>query len=203
MVMAAVLSSYVYLGRNFARALGVNTASEPNLEAQGRRTLAYFIQDVRMANGVLDDPILAVAPKVMPAANQVTLILPTPSGLKYITYFFNSNDTEFPFSSFTIPPRSLVRIDLASNTALTLHSKLLSPTPASDQSFYFRYYDNSGRPYDNSSPPYTTAASYLLGIKQISLSFSSQGGSVVNDTLTQVYSSSSPRLTLRNRQFLP
>jgi hypothetical protein len=51
--------------------------------------------------------------------------------------------------------------------------------------------------------PYTTYVNNLLGIKQLSVAFTAQGGSATNRTLTQVYTGASPRLLLRNRSFLP
>lgn len=204
MVMGAILSSYIFLGRNFARQ-GMGSGNEPNLEAQGRRTLAYFTQDVRMASGILADPTLATGVQVMPTQSQVTFILSAPSGSKYVTYFFNSTDGDDDTSlwPFTIPSHSLARIDVAASTIQILHRNLLNPTPPSTLGFYFRYFDASGRAYDNATPPYTTTTDYLSGIKRVAVSFSSQGGDVNKNTLTPVYTNASPRLILRNRQLLP
>lgn len=185
MVMGAVLSSYVFLGRNFTRSLGISLSNQPTLEAQGRRTLAYFTQDVRMASG-LDTS--GSSPKVSPSATGMTLILPSSSGTKYITYYYNSTASAATLSSFTIPANSLVRIDLGTNTAQTLHTNLLGCT--------FSYYDNSGQPY-------TSYTDYLIGVKQVAVAFSAQTGRAINGTLTQVYNSASPRLFIRNHALLP
>lgn len=182
MVMSAVLTSYVFLGRNFTRSLGINSANQPTLEAQGRRALAYFIQDVRMASGI---DTTGVAPKVVPSVTGVTLILPTSTGTTTVTYTY---DTTIPSN------KKLVRTP-AGGTAVTLHTNL--------QSFYLRYYDNAGRPYDNSSAPYTTTTDYWSSITQLSMSFTSQGGKSVNGTLTQVYQSDSSRLIIRNKPYSP
>ena len=185
MIMGAVLSSYIFLGRNFTRSLGISSSNQPTLEAQGRRTLAYFTQDVRMTSGL---DTTGSAPKVVPSASGVTLILPTTSGSKYVTYYFNGTASAVTLSSYTIPANSLVRIDLGTSTAQPLHSNLLSCT--------FSYYDSSNQPY-------TTYTDYLIGVKQVALSFSAQTGRAINGTLTQVYSSASPRLFIRNHTLLP
>lgn len=192
MIMGAILSSYVFLGRNFTRSLGLSSANEPTLESQGRRALTYFTQDVRMASGL---DTTGVVPNVVPSAAGMTLILPASSGTKYITYYYNETSTDVAFSTFNIPAQTLVRIDQGSATIQTLHTNLLS--------LYFRYFDSAGRPYDNSNPPYTTTSNYLSGIKQVSVTFTSQGGSNTNGTLTPVYATASPLLILHNKQLLP
>lgn len=191
MIMGAVLSSYVFLGRNFTRSLGLSSANQATLESQSRRTLAYFTQDVRMASGL---DTTGAAPNVVPSASGLTLILPTVSGTKYVTYYFNSTSLDASLSSYTIPANSLVRIDQSTGVIETLQTNLLS--------LYFRYFDSSDQAYDNSTTPYTTATTYLPGIKQVSLAFAAQGGSSVNGTQTQIYSSASPHLILRNKQLL-
>ncbi len=80
-VMTAVLSTYITLGRNFTRSLGVSSANSPTLEGQARRTLAAFAQDVRMASGISGTP----------SANAVTLTLPTGSGTTTVAYSYNSS----------------------------------------------------------------------------------------------------------------
>ena len=169
LIMGGVLSSYVFLGRNFTRSLGISSANQPTLETQGRRALAYFMQDVRMASGISGTP----------SASSLTLTLPASSGTTTVTYAYNST------------ARTLTRTP-ASGTALILLTNLLtSPSP-----FTFTYYDSSGNPY-------TSFTNYLTGIKQVSMSFSSQAGNSGNGTLTQVYQVASLRLILRNKQLLP
>ena len=197
MIMAAVLSSYVFLGRNFTRSLGLSSANEPTLESQGRRTLSYFAQDVRMASSVV--PAIA-APSVTPSVTtsefrMMTLILPVASGTKSVIYYYNNTIAEVLLGSIPIPANSLVRIDQSTATTLTLHTNLLT--------MYFRYFDAQGQPYDDSNVPYTTTTGYLSGIKQVSLEFTSQGGNSVNGTQTQIYASASPRVILRNKQLRP
>ena len=164
MVMTAVLTTYVTLGRNFTRSLGISSANQPNLESQARRTLAYFTRDVRMAIGISGTP----------SASSLTLTLPTGTGSTTVAYAYDST------------AQTLTRTP-ASGTAQTLHSSLLS--------FTFNYYDSSGNPY-------TSFTNYLSGIKQLSITFTSQAGTSVNGTLTQVYQSSSSRLLFRNKALL-
>ena len=173
MVMAAILSSYVFLARNFTRSLGVTYAVSnqttlsqlPPLEAQLRTTLAYFSQDVRMATGIFGTP----------SADAVTLTLPTVTGTTTVTYAYASG------------ARTLTRT-WSGLSGQIIHHNLLGCT--------FSYFDALGNPY-------TTYVNNLLGIKQLSVAFTAQGGSATNSTLTQVYTGASPRLLLRNRSFLP
>lgn len=182
MVMAAILSSYVFLARNFTRSLGVTYAVNnqttlsqlPPLEAQLRTTLAYFSQDVRLATGISGTPS-ADGISGTPSADGVTLILPTATGTTTVAYTYDA------------VARTLTRT-WAGLSGQIIHHNLLGCT--------FNYYDAAGRPY-------TTYVNHLLGIKQLSVAFTAQGGSATNQTLTQVYTGASPRLLLRNRTFLP
>jgi hypothetical protein len=164
LVMTAVLTTYVTLGRNFTRSLGISSANQPDLASQARRTLVYFTQDVRMASGISGTP----------SASSVILTLPTGSGTTTISYTYNS-----AAGTLTRTP--------ASGSALVLHSSLLTCV--------FSYYDSSGNPY-------TTYVNYLPGIKQLSLSLTSQAGSSTIGTLTQVYRTDSTRVLLRNKPLL-
>lgn len=80
-ILTAVLSSYVLIGRNFTRSLGITSASQPNLESQGRRTLAMFTQDVEIAVGITGTP----------TASSMTLTLPTSSGTMTVAYTYDSS----------------------------------------------------------------------------------------------------------------
>ncbi len=202
MIMSAVLSSYVFLGKNFTRSLGISSFNQPTLEAQSRRALAYFAQDVRMATGLVTT--LPAAPDTF--ANMVELTVPGDTTATTILYYYNfdtvahylhaSNaiDTTADANGITLPAATLTRVNLGTWAAQTLHTNLLTCV--------FSYYDNSGQSYtvfDSTA----TGFSSLSGIKQISLAFTSQAGSATNGTLTQVYSASSARLLLRNRAFSP
>ncbi len=182
-VMTAVLAAYTFLGRNLAR-----ITNQETLETAARRTLLMFGQDVRMASGIYLST--ATGTLVTPTASKVTLVLPTATSTRYITYFYNSsasNDTT-TFTGFTVPASSLVRIDSSTNAMLVLHRQnLLSCT--------FTYYDSSGNPY-------TSYTNYITGLKQVMLSFTSQTGLSSTGTLTPVNTVSSPRLLLRNKAWL-
>ncbi|MCX6951992.1 MAG: hypothetical protein NTV51_07480 [Verrucomicrobia bacterium] len=186
MVMTAVLSSYVFVARSYTRTIGFGDPNQPTLEAQGRRTLAYFTQDVQLASAVTS-----------PSDSQVTLTVPqSTGGTKNVIYYYNKGTIVPPATvavaetvgGYSVPPKCLARIDVNTSTGLTLHSSLLSCT--------FSYYDNSGNPY-------TSYVNYLLGIKQVSLTLSAQAGTSRNGTLTSVYQVASPRLLLRNKTVLP
>jgi hypothetical protein len=103
------------------------------------------------------------------------LILPTATGTTTVAY------------TYAAGARTLTRT-WAGLPAQIIHHNLLGCT--------FNYFDSAGRPY-------TTYVDNLLGIKQLSVAFTAQGGSATNQTLTQVYTGASPRLLLRNRTFLP
>lgn len=181
MVMTAVLTTYVTLGRNFTRSLGISSANQPDLASQARRTLAAFAQDVRMASGILGTP----------NARSMTLILPTGTATKNVAYYFNNTASPVTVTlagySTTVPAMSLVRVDGSSGATQTLQSSLLTCV--------FNYYDSSGKPY-------SAYVNYLPGIKQLSVTFTAQAGSSTNGTLTQVYETDSPRLLLRNKALL-
>ena len=174
MVMAAVLSSYVFLARNFTRSLGVvftttsnsiTLVNRPSLETQGRQTLAYFSQDVRMASGIVGSPSDAA----------LTLTIPTATGSTTVAYSYDAVN------------QTLTRT-WSGMSGQVIHYNVLTCT--------FSYFDISGNPY-------TTYVNYLSGIKQLSVALTAQGGSEENKTRTEVYSSKSPRLLIRNRGLLP
>ena len=190
MVMTAVLTTYVTLGRNFTRSLGLSSANQPNLETQSRRTLAAFAQDVRMASGIPST--------FTPTATSLTLTLPTGTGTKTVSYYINATAAAVTVTlssySTTVPAQTLVRVDGGTGTVLTLQSSLyLAGTNI------INYYDSSGNRYTSSD---LSAGNYLTSIKQLSLSFSAQAGNSTNGTLTQVYRTDSPRLLLRNKALL-
>lgn len=103
MILTAVLSSYVLLGRNFTRSLAVTSANQPNLASQGRRTLTTFAQDVEMATAISGTP----------SASSLALTVPTSSGSMTVTYAYDS-----VAGTLTRTP--------SVGSALVLHSSLLS-----------------------------------------------------------------------------
>jgi type II secretory pathway component PulJ len=79
-VIAALLSSYIFLGRNLVRC-----SNEQQLEAQSRRALQMLGQEVRMAQDVSYAGTVPYNPndsswQTMPTAGQVTLYLSVPNG---------------------------------------------------------------------------------------------------------------------------
>jgi Tfp pilus assembly protein PilW len=204
MVMTAVLTVYVTLGRNFTRSLGLAAANQPNLETQGRRTLAWFAQDARMASGISGSP----------SNSTVILLQPSGTGTNEITYYYNGTKTAATVAihgtNVSVPANSLVRAlyNGTTVTSLTIQTNIVDPNDllhanTTDYGCTFRYFDISGNPYDNGSSPYTTVTTYSSGIKQVSLTFFTQAGTSTNGTLSQVYETDSPRLLIRNKGLLP
>ncbi|MDB6126892.1 MAG: hypothetical protein JWM35_788 [Verrucomicrobia bacterium] len=178
-LMLAILSSFVFLGKNFTRTLGIGVSSQPTLESQARRTIEMFVQDVQSTSAISS-----------PSASDITLTVPSDKGgTKNVTYYYNSTSAAVtPYTGVTIAANSLARVDRSNSTFRLIHTNLLSCT--------FSYYDSSGYPY-------TAYVNYLAGIKQISMTLTAQAGSSTNNTLTDVYSLSSPRLMLHNKSMLP
>lgn len=75
-LMAAVLSSYLYLARGLAR-----LANQQILETEARRAVGYFTQDVQTATGISGTPTVS----------SVTLQVPGNSGTTTISYAYNSS----------------------------------------------------------------------------------------------------------------
>ena len=74
-VLGAVLSTYLFLGRNLGR-----LTYQQQLETQARRAFATFAQDVRMATTVSGTP----------SASSLVLTLPTGTGTTSVTYTYSS-----------------------------------------------------------------------------------------------------------------
>ncbi|MDI1335309.1 MAG: prepilin-type N-terminal cleavage/methylation domain-containing protein [Lacunisphaera sp.] len=187
MVMTAILSSYTYMGRSLARLV-----NQQSLQSEARRALAYFAQDVRMASGLTDTANLS--------ATRVSLTLPTGTGTNTITYYYNStaisgsttsDAVTVNGTSVSMSREALTRCvyDGTTVTSLTLVKNITS------SGFTFAYYDATGNTY-------TSYTNYLPGIKQLSFSYTVQKGDSFNGTQTLVQQFASPRLILRNRQFL-
>jgi type II secretory pathway component PulJ len=116
-VMAAVLSSYIFLGRSFAR-----LTNQQTLETEARRTLATFAKDVQAATGISGTP----------SASAVTFTQPTSTGATTtVTYTF-TNDAG--------GNGTLVRTP-AGGTAQTLLRNI------TNNGLTISYYDTSGRAY--------------------------------------------------------
>jgi len=124
MLMLAVLSSYVYLARQFTRTLGFSSFYQPTLEAQSRRSLAYFTQDVGMASSISGTP----------SATNVVLVIPTSTGSTTVTYAYDNTS------------KQLTRT-VAGGSALVLHVSLLTCTFS-----YYDIYDRPYTSFTNYLP---------------------------------------------------
>ncbi len=179
-VMAAVLSSYIYLGKSLAR-----LANQQTLETEARRTLGYFARDVQMATGLSGTP----------SATTFALTVPTGTGTNTITYYYNNGGAtpiNINGTSVTMIANSLTRC-VYNGTTVTPQT-LLNNITTGGLNFY--YYDTSGNIY-------TTYTDYLSGIKQLMFQFSTQTGVSSNGTQTLVYQAASNRLIVRNKALLP
>lgn len=201
-VMAAVLSSYLFLGRQLTR-----LAHQQTLETQARRTLGQFTQDVQQATGVVT---LSTTP-TSPANNRLDLAIRTSSGTaQTITYYYNSSLTSSASvtingTSVTMPAASLTRCVTQGSTVTSvtiLRNITDGDTDTTDADLAFRYFDASGNPYDSGTSPFATTTNYLPGIRFISLQFITQTGIAAAGTQTPQLRMTSGRLALRNRSFL-
>lgn len=187
-ILAAVISSYLFLGRQFTRLMNQQT-----LESQARRTLLYLAQDTRLATTLTGaDPS-----NTTPTNASVKLIQTTATGTRNIYYYYNSGtsaaNVTLGSTSYSMPAKTLSRVDNNTSTRITLVANLLT--------CYFRYYDDYGNPFDNNTSPYTTVTTYS-GMSQVSLIFTSQTGVAKDGTRTPVYQGASNRLLIRNRPML-
>jgi len=173
-VMTAVLSSFLFLGRNFTR-----LANQQTLENQGRRTLLTFEQDVRLASAITSA-----------SSSQLTLTIPPVSGstATSITYAYDSATDR------------LVRT--AGGTSRTLLENIVDTTFGVNPFTYgFKYHDSMGTQIAASTTASLTAGE-LLSVKQVSLSFLTATGVAANGTKTPNYYGTSARLALRNKPLL-
>ncbi len=196
-VMAAVLSSYIYLARNLGR-----LANQQTLETEARRTLAYFTQDVQSATGMSVTALTAPDFSIT-----FTLANNGASGTTtQVTYYYSRDGaaTSICGTSVTVAAHTLIRAT-GTGSALTQPAQtLLRNIVTSDDGCAIRFYDGSGTAFDNGSAPYTpTVTSYAKGIKLASLQFSTQLGTAAAGNRTQVYPISSGRILFRNKPSLP
>jgi Tfp pilus assembly protein PilW len=192
-VMGAVLSSYVYMGRGLAR-----LANQQTLEMEGRRTIAIFARDVRMASDLTDTTNLS--------ATRVALTLPVASGTNTITYYYNNTPSAATVAvngtNISMPANALTRCvyngtSVSAFTLLRLRNAH-DTTVASRSDLTIRYYDSSGNEY-------TSYTDYLSGIKQLTIELSSLNGNTRDDKAspqTAIYQAISARMILRNRALL-
>jgi type II secretory pathway component PulJ len=188
-VMAAVFSSYLYLGRSLAR-----LANQQILETEARRTLGYFIQDVQTATGLADTANLS--------ATRLSLTVPGGTATNTITYYYNNTAAAAAVTingtSITMAPAALTRCvyDGVSVTSQTLLRDITDNDTTTTNDLTISYYDSSGNVY-------TGYTEYLPGIKQVALQFSAQSGNAAIGTQTRVNQVMSSRVIFRNRGFLP
>jgi len=198
MVMAGVLSSYIFMGRQLAR-----LANQQTLETEGRRTLAYLNQDVRLASGV------TVTPQTAPSFYVTFDLANNGSGAQQVIYYYNSTgsavSTSISGTTVSVPANSLIRVASTGSAVIYPIQTLLSNIVSTNEGCYLRFFDAAGSPFDSGTAPYTATftASSAQGIKQVSLTFSTQLGTSSNGTQTKVYQVASNRMLLRNRSFLP
>ena len=193
-VMAAVLSSYIYMARGLGR-----LANQQTLESEGRRAVAFFARDARMASDLTDTANLS--------STRVALTVPVSAGTNTITYYYNNTPsaatvtvngtnvsmpanalTRCVYNGSTVSALTLLRLRNVNNTSVATRSDLT-----------IRYYDASGNEY-------TSYVNYLPGIKQLGLEFSATNGNNSDDTAspqTATYQAQSARIILRNRALLP
>jgi prepilin-type N-terminal cleavage/methylation domain-containing protein len=191
-VMAAVLSSYIFLGRSFTR-----LANQQILETEARRALTYFANDVEVASGLA---VVATAP-TSPSASRVDFTVPTGAGTNTITYYYNSTATDANVTvngaSTTMAANTLTRCvyDGTTVSSQILLRNITDNNAGTTADLTIRYYDSSGNPY-------TSYTDYLPGIRQLSLEFSTQLGVSSNGTQTQVYWVATGRMQIHNAPLL-
>jgi prepilin-type N-terminal cleavage/methylation domain-containing protein len=196
MVMAAVLSSYIFLARSFTR-----LSNQQTLESEARRTLTYFSRDVQAATGLV---VVSTSP-TSPAANRVDFTVPAGTGTNTITYYYNSTSADAVVAvngtNITMVANSLTRCVYNGSTVtpLLLLRSITDNDASTTSDLTIRYYDNSSNEYTAAT---LSAGSYLPSIKQLSLEFSTQTGVSLSGTRTLVYRVASARVLLHNNALL-
>jgi type II secretory pathway component PulJ len=181
-VIAALLSSYTFLGRNLVR-----YSNQQQLEAQSRRALQLLGQDVRMAQDVSCAGTLPYNPndagwRTMPTANQVTLYLSVPNGTNppynyTVRYTYDANARTLTRTISGTPPPNITSNPLTLLTGVS--------------NFSFNYSDRQH-----------LLATNTLGIKQIEISnFTVSAGTAITGTQSS-YTGASARLVLRSKHLV-
>jgi len=192
-VMAAVLSSYLFLGRQLTR-----LAHQQTLETQARRTLGFFTQDVQRATGVTVTAVTA------PEFNITFSVPRTTAGVTQVTYYFSRAGASPSISgtTVTVPANSLVRVESTGSAIVGQAQVILRHVISNNAGCAMRFFDASGNPYDSGSPPYTPVTTYWPGVRFASLQFITQTGTAAAGSQTPPLRMTSGRLALRNRGFL-
>ena len=192
-ILAAVLSSYLFLGRQLTR-----LANQQTLETEARRTLGFFTQDVHRATGVTVST--ATAP-----AFYITFTVPrTTAGVTQVTYYFSraAATPSISGTTVTVPANSLVRVESTGSAIVGSAQVILRNVISTDEGCAMRFFDASGNPYDNGSAPFTPVTTYWPGVRFASLQFITQTGTAAAGVQTPQLRMTSGRLALRNRNFL-
>jgi type II secretory pathway pseudopilin PulG len=197
MVIAAILSSYTFLGRNLVR-----YANQQQLEVQSRRALQMFTSDVHMANRVAyaydttKDITQDSTWQTLPTSSQVTFRLSTPdaSGGTFVyavTYAYSTAAGTLTRSVSSgvgsgSPPASF------NATSLTLLSGLPKSGDPGGVWAGFKYLDSQGWT--------VTGSNYPFRIKQISMgAFTLTNGTGSAGTQSRLVGASA-RVVLRNKR---
>lgn len=177
-VMLAVFSTYLYLGRNLTR-----LSYRSVLENQSRKILNTFTADFRNARSIANPPASA------PSANTLTLNL---TNGDLVVYNFSANKLTRNLNGSGAVP---LNYDIRDSNA-TVIVDLLPPALPSPNNAVFRYFTSSeGDPVSQFTPPAITP----LSIKQVALGFTLQTGNAAFGNLTS-YQVTTGRMLLSNRQ---
>ncbi|HUJ45222.1 MAG TPA: hypothetical protein VLW52_16625 [Opitutaceae bacterium] len=182
LVIAALLSSYTFLGRNLIR-----YSNEQQLEVQSRRALQLLGQDVRMAADVSYAGALPYSPsdaswQTIPTATQMTLYVSVPNGTNppytyTARYVYDGNAQTLTRTVSGTPPPA---VRSGSYTLLT-----------GIASFSFNYLDKQANPAGNQ-----------LSVRQVEVpAFTVSSGSAQAGTWAHL-SAASARLVLRNKHLI-
>lgn len=167
LLTAAMLLSYTFLVRSLIR-----SSNQQQLEAQSRRALQTFAQDVRMATNV---PSFSLSQD----SSQITLRLPNGGGTVDVTYSYAYDATA--------GSGTLTRT--VSGSTLTLLTGI-ARLPSSQN--FFNCLDKQG----------LSVTTYPLGIKQIEVnSFTLTCGTAIAGTQSS-YTGASARLVLRSKHLV-
>lgn len=183
-VMAAMMNTFLYLGRNLNR-----LANQHLLETTSRLTLSQFGRDARQAEAASNTADLdSAGPTTAPTDSAVKFWnIPTSNGgVTNVTYDFNSIT------------QTLTRSDSASGTSRVILRYI--------QYFDLNYFNTWGLPQTSATSPYNQSSiPNVISIKCVELRVTMRMGDKTNNTtgfMTPEYSAVSPRLALRNRNLL-
>jgi Tfp pilus assembly protein PilW len=189
-LIAAILSSYTFLGRNLVR-----FSNQQQLEAQSRRMLQTFSQDVRMADTIANtynstsNITLDSSWQTTPTPGQVAFRISVPNGgggifIYAVTYSYDGTSTltrtvsSGPASGTPPPDFNTIPMTLLTGAS----------------SFSFNYLDKQGTAL--------TAPIYPSRIKQIEASGLMLSSGTANSGTQSRFTFASARVVLRNRHLV-